>query len=370
MKLNRFVFLVSLSFLFIVTSCSTPVSDTMHAENTTKTAKNIIFMIGDGMSYAQIEGTENAIGKQLEMRKLPVSGTITTHSADKRITDSGAGGTALATGFKTNNGMISMKADSTAVPSILELFAEDGKQTAIVVSCGITHATPASFVAKDINRNNYEAIAKDFAESEKLNYFIGGARKHFVKREDNRNLLEEMTARGWQFFDVLEDAQFNASTNVALFMADEHPVSVIDGRSDFLAKGTAKLLETMSRQAENGFFMMVEGSQIDWAGHANDSAYLVAEMIDFDNAAKAAVDFAKKDGETLVVITADHETGGLTIINGNENDYSSVRFNFSTGNHTSVTVPVFAFGPGSENFTGVYDNTEIFYKILNASGKE
>ncbi|MDD3638404.1 MAG: alkaline phosphatase [Bacteroidales bacterium] len=369
MKLNRFAFYLGFSFLFILNSCTTPATDKAHRENTTKPAKNIILMIGDGMSYAQIEGTENAIGKQLAMSKLPVSGTITTHSADKRITDSGAGGTAIATGFKTNNGMIGMKADSTAVPSMLELFAEDGKQTAIVVSCGITHATPASFVAKDINRNNYEAIAKDIAESENLNYFIGGARKHFVDREDNKNLLDEMTAKGWQFFNAFEDAQFNTSNNAAVFTADEHPDAIKDGRSDYLAKGSAKLLETMSKQAEKGFFMMVEGSQIDWAGHANDSAYLVTEMIDFDNAVKAAIDFADRDGETLVVITADHETGGLTIINGREKDYSSVRFNFSTGNHTSVTVPVFAYGPGSEYFTGVYDNTEIFYKILKATGK-
>jgi alkaline phosphatase len=369
MKLNRFVLILNFSFLFVLSSCSTHSADNQYEENTSKPVKNIIFMIGDGMSYAQIEGTENAIGKQLEMRKFPVSGTITTHAADKRITDSGAGGTALATGFKSNNGMIGMKADSTAVPSMLELFAEEGKQTAIVVSCGITHATPACFVAKDINRNNYEAIAKDFAESDKLNYFIGGARKHFVDREDSKNLLEEMTAKGWQFFDDLENAQFNASANAALFMADEHPVAVKDGRSDFLAKGTAKLLETMSMQADNGFFMMVEGSQIDWAGHANDSAYLVTEMIDFDNAVKAAVDFAEKDGETLVVVTADHETGGLTIINGVEKDYSSVRFNFSTVNHSAVAVPVFAYGPGSEYFTGMYDNTDIIGKIMKAAGK-
>jgi alkaline phosphatase len=262
-----------------------------------------------------------------------------------------------------------MKADSTAVPSMLELFSDEGKQTAMVVSCGITHATPASFVAKDISRNNYEAIAKDFAESENLNYFIGGARKHFVDREDNLNLLDEMMAKGWQFFEELETAQFNTSEKAALFIADEHPVAVKDGRSDFLAKGTAKLLETMSQQAENGFFMMVEGSQIDWAGHANDSAYLVTEMIDFDNAVKAALEFAQKDGETLVVVTADHETGGLTIINGVEKDYSKVRFNFSTGNHSSVTVPVFAYGPGAEHFTGMYDNTDIIEKIMKASGK-
>ncbi len=369
MKLNRFVNFLSLSFFLILNSCSTPATDNQDADNTSKSAKNIIFMIGDGMSYAQIEGTENAIGKQLEMRKMPVSGTITTHSADKLITDSGAGGTALATGFKTNNGMIGMKADSTAVPSMLELFSNEGKQTAIVVSCGITHATPATFVAKDINRNNYEAIAKDFAESENLNYFIGGARKHFVDRKDNINLLDEMTAKGWQFFDKLETAQFHTSAKAAIFIADEHPIAVKDGRPDFLAKGTAKLMETMSKQAENGFFMMVEGSQIDWAGHANDSAYLVTEMIDFDNAVKAALEFAQKDGETLIVVTADHETGGLTIIDGVEKDYSKVRFNFSTGNHTSVTVPVFAYGPGSEYFTGMYDNTEIIKKIFKASGK-
>ncbi len=368
MKAKFFFITTAVAFILLFTACHQHTHESTTPDSQAKIAKNVIFLIGDGMSYAQIEGTENALNKQLEMRKLPVSGTITTHSADKRITDSGAGGTALATGYKTNNGMIGMKADSVAVPSILEILAKAGKQTALIVSCGITHATPASFVAKDINRNNYEAIAMDFADTDKLDYFIGGARKHFEKRADGLNLIEKMESNGWQFFDDLKSVSFDNAEKAAVFVAEEHPESIINGRSNYLSTGTAQLLETLSKKSDSGFFMMVEGSQIDWAGHANDSAYLVTEMIDFDNAVKAAYDFAKKDGETLVIVTADHETGGLTIINGAENDYSSVRFNYSTGNHTSVTVPVFAYGPGADYFTGMYDNTDIITKILKASG--
>jgi alkaline phosphatase len=249
---------------------------------------------------------------------------------------------------------------------MLELFADAGKKTGIVVSCGITHATPASFVAKEVNRNNYEAIAADFAESEKLHYFVGGGRDHFQKREDGIDLLAQMKEKGWQFFDTLSDIDAQ-SDRFGVFVADGHPGSAADGRGDMLPKGTALLLEKMSTHPQ-GFFLMVEGSQIDWAGHDNDSAYLVQEMADFDATVAEVLAFAQKDGETLVIITADHETGGLTLVRGTNKDYGKVRFNFSTGNHTSVTVPVYAYGPGAERFTGAYDNTDIFRKTLQAAG--
>ncbi|MBZ0241762.1 MAG: alkaline phosphatase, partial [Bacteroidales bacterium] len=152
---NGLNYLLAISLFISFSACVSPSGNEKNSttKNDNVVAKNIIFMIGDGMSYAQIQGTETALKKRLVMSSMPVTGNITTYSADKLITDSGAGGTALATGQKTNNGMIGMRADSTVVESLLEIFADAGKRTGLVVSCGITHATPASFVAKDISRS-------------------------------------------------------------------------------------------------------------------------------------------------------------------------------------------------------------------------
>ena len=360
-------YLLAISLFLSFTACVSPSGNEKNSptKNENIVAKNVIFMIGDGMSYAQIQAAETALNKRLVMSSMPITGNITTHSADKLITDSGAAGTALATGQKTLNGMISMRPDSTAIESLLEVFADAGKKTGMVVSCGITHATPASFVAKDVSRNNYEAIAADIADSEKLHYFIGGGRDHFQKREDGADLLVAMQEKGWQIYDNIE-AVDPQSERFGVFVANGHPGSVAD-RGDMLPKGTKLLLEKMSANPQ-GFFLMIEGSQIDWAGHDNDSAYLVQEMADFDATVAEVLAFAQKDGETLVIVTADHETGGLTLVRGANKDYGKVRFNFSTGNHTSLTVPVYAYGPGAERFSGAYDNTDIFGKALQAAG--
>ncbi|MDA3943489.1 MAG: alkaline phosphatase [Bacteroidetes bacterium] len=365
MKKLILVFL-GFNFLFSFSACVTSNDEGHVADNQNVVAKNVILLIGDGMSYAQIQAAETILNKQLAMQSMPFTGNSTTYSADKLITDSGAAGTAIATGHKTNNGMIGMNADSTAVVSMLEMFADAGKKTAIAVSCGITHATPAAFVAKNINRNDYEAIAADFAATDKLDYFVGGGRNHFQKREDGQDLLSGMQENGWQFFDELT-AVVPTSTKFGVFVADKHPASVLEGRGDLLPKATALLIKQMSAH-ENGFFLMIEGSQIDWAGHENDSAYLINEMADFDAAVLEALQFAKKDGETLVVVTSDHETGGLTLVNGPNKDYTRIRLHYSSGNHTSVSVPVFAYGPGAEYFTGVYDNIDIIDKVMKASG--
>lgn len=361
-------FLLAISLFLSFTACVSPSGNEKNSLTKTEkiVAKNVIFMIGDGMSYAQIQAAETALNKRLVMSSMPVTGNATTYSADKLITDSGAGGTALATGHKTNNGLIGMGADSTAVESLLEVFADAGKKTGLVVSCGITHATPASFVAKNINRNNYEEIAVNFADSDKLHYFVGGGRDHFQKRKDGIDLLAKMQEKGWNFYENTESVD-TQSERFGVFVADGHPGSAADGRGDLLPNGTKLLMEKMSTNPQ-GFFLMIEGSQIDWAGHDNDSAYLVQEMADFDATVAEVLAFAQKDGETLVIITADHETGGLTLVRGANKDYGKVRFNFSSGNHTSLSVPVYAYGPGAERFSGAYDNTDIFGKVLQAAG--
>lgn len=329
-------------------------------------AKNVIYLIGDGMSLPQIYGAMLATGRDLSFKQFPYCGLVTTRSASNEITDSSASGTALSCGKKTKNGMVGMDPDSIPVKSVLEAMAEQGKMTGIVVTSYVTHATPAVFYAKVPKRSYYEDIAIQLLNSDKVNVIIGGGRKYFNQRKDGRDLIEEMQNKGWKVYDTLANIDV-ANSKYAVLANDGHMPSAVS-RGDFLPEATKTALQTLSKH-EKGFFMMVEGSQIDFACHESDSATMVAEMLDFDKTLRVALDFAQKDGNTLVVVTADHETGGLTMIDP-QGRYSSPCFSFSTHSHTCLPVAVFAFGPGAERFTGWMDNTEIVGKIMNACGFE
>ena len=330
-------------------------------------AVNVIYMIGDGMALPQVFATMLATGEDLAFQQFPYIGIVDTRSASNDITDSAAGGTALACDQKTRNGMVGMDADTLAMESILDALADQGKSTGIVVTCYSGHATPADFYAKVPQRKMYEDIAMQLAESDKINVMIAGGRKHFVNREDSINLLERMEAElGWKLYDTLADID-TACMKYAVLAADDHMPRVAE-RGSFLADGVRTALKTLS-QDEDGFFLMVEGSQIDFACHAHDSVYMIEETVDFSNAVQVALDFARADGNTLVVVTADHETGGLTMIDP-AGHYSNVSFNYSTGSHTCLPVILYAYGPGAELFTGWMQNCEVKARILKACGIE
>ena len=316
-------------------------------------------MIGDGMGTAQVYSLILTSQEKTAFERFPYSGFSITKSASNEITDSAAGGTAIAIGKKTTNKMVGMSPDSIPVPSMLELFAEQGKKTGVVVTCSVTHATPADFIAHNIYRDNNEEIALEISEKEGLDVLFGGGRKYFTERKDSIDLLNKMWEKGWNIYDSLPQIEDNNARTMVLAARKHLPEA--PKRGDFLPKATAKAIEMLDN--ENGFFLMVEGSQIDFACHDNDSTTLVEEMIDFNNAINAVLDYAEKDGNTLVVVTADHETGGLTIIDP-EGKYTRTDFKFSTPSHSAVFVPVFAFGPGAENFSGIMDNTEIISKIM------
>ena len=215
-----------------------------------------------------------------------------------------------------------MNPDSIAVPSMLELFAQQGKKTGVVVTCSVTHATPADFIAHNINRNNNAEIALEISEKDGLDVLFGGGKKYFAERKDSLDLLGKMWEKGWNIYDSLEQIEDNNARTMVL-TCEKHMVKAPE-RGDYLPKATAKAIEMLDN--ENGFFLMVEGSQIDFACHDNDSATMVEEMIDFNKAINVALDFAEKDGNTLVVVTADHETGGLTIVDPEGLQYPSATF--------------------------------------------
>ena len=330
-------------------------------------AVNVIYMIGDGMALPQVFATMLATGDDLAFCQFPYTGIVDTRSASNTITDSAAGGTALACDKKTKNGMVGMDTDTLPMASILDVFAEQGKSTGIVVTCYSGHATPATFYAKVPQRKMYEDIAVQLAESDKVNVMIAGGRKHFDHRSDSINLLERMESElGWKVYDTLADIDTTCQKYIVLAAKGQMPKA--PERGDFLPEGVKTALKTLS-QNEKGFFLMVEGSQIDFACHNQDSANMVEEMVDFNKAIQIALDFAKADGNTLVVVTADHETGGLTMIDP-QGHYSNVCFNYSTFSHTCLPVMIYAYGPGAELFTGWMQNCEVKAKILKACGIE
>ena len=358
---------ILITTLFIITLASgVSYSLSIHpADKHAKPVKNIILMIGDGMGTAQIYSGYTANKGKLNLERFPVCGFSVTWCTSHFVTDSGAGGTAIATGYKTYSGAIGVDSGGQPVKTILEWAEEKGKATGLVATCAITHATPASFISHEASRNDYEPIARDFLDTP-IDVFVGGGRDHFEKRADSINLSSEFIKRGYRVAYTLEEIKNTRRGPLAGLLAPVHPAKWSEGRGDQLPESVRESLRLLSDD-KDGFFLMVEGSQIDWAAHANDAKYLVEEMIDFDKAIGIALDFAQQNGETLVIVTADHETGGLTIPGGNLST-GEVTATFSTKDHSGVMVPVFTYGPHASEFGGIQQNTDLFNKMIIAFG--
>jgi len=368
MKKKAFFFAFILTFCFSCSYSQIDVSNLLLAnevQNSNTHPKNIILLIGDGMGTAQIYAAYTKNHGELNMMRCTASGFSITYSADNYITDSAAGGTALSCGTKTNNGYIGIAPNGDTLTSILELAENKGLVTGLVSTSAVTHATPASFIAHQNSREMYEAIASDFLKTD-VEVFIGGGYNHFTVREDGRNLVNELLKKNYSVVKNIDSLNYVTSGKLAALLAPEHMPKISEGRGAMLENSVSKAIELLN-QYNTGFFLMVEGSQIDWGGHANDLEYVVNETIDFDNAVGRALEFAAKDGNTLVIVTADHETGGLTLTGGGiaSGDITAV---FTTIGHSAVMVPVFAFGPGSEKFFGMMQNIEIFQKMKSALG--
>ena len=325
-----------------------------------KRPKNIIFFIGDGMGLSEVYAAYTASNQQLHITQSDHIALVTTFSDDNYITDSGAAGTALACGVKTSNGSIGMTSDGTPLTSILKLADRKGLATGMVTTCDITHATPAAFMASVKSRKQRYDIAHQFLETD-IDIFIGGGLDNFNQRPDSLNLVDSLKLRGYEVITTLDGIKDSKSTKIAGLLYPAHPPKMSEGRGEMLPVSVKKAIEVLSEN-KNGFFMMVEGSQIDWGGHDNDIDYIIAEALDFDKAIAAALEFARTNGETLIVITADHETGGMSNLEGNFAE-GTAGGKFTTTDHSAIPVPLFATGPGSIEFRGFIDNTDVF-KIM------
>jgi alkaline phosphatase len=359
MKNLKNILLLILLATFMVSCYPTKIS----AFKNDQKIKNVIFMIGDGMGVAHTYAAMSVSENPLNIERCEITGLQKTFSANNYITDSGAAGTTMAGGKKTNNGAIGVDDQGKNVKTLLEIAEENGLATGLVSTSSVTHATPASFIAHQSSRGSYEDIAMDFLKTD-VDVFIGGGLDHFAKRADGLNLVDSLRAKGYEVDTSMEMILKSNAGKLAGFTAPLQNPYRLKGRGDMLPASTGKAIEILSKNPK-GFFLMVEGSQIDWAAHAHAADTLIDETLDFDKAIGVALDFAQEDGQTLVVITADHETGGVTIVGG-DMKAKNVKLAFSTAGHTAVMVPVYAFGPGSVKFTGIYDNTQLFQKILNS----
>ena len=324
--------------------------------------KNIIVMIGDGMGLSQIFSAMVANRGRLNLDRIKVIGFSKTSSIDDFITDSAAGATAISTGKKTYNGAIAVDKNKNKLKTIVEILEDKGVSTGLVSTSTITHATPASFIAHRESRKMYEDIALDFLKVD-VDVIIGGGMDHFNKRKDKRDLLKDFRDKNYRIIKDIKTLKSAGDDRKILALLGREHLPKASDRDYSLSDLLNKSIDILSKN-DKGFFLMVEGSQIDWGGHANDIGYVVDEMLDFDKAIGSAMKFVSKNEDSILIVTADHETGGLVVKGGVPNK-GLVKGVFTTGYHTPVMVPVFAFGKNAYKFGGIYENTEIFNKLMS-----
>jgi alkaline phosphatase len=351
-----------LPLLACVACSSAPVDTAPAAAPAPQGPFGVVLFIGDGTGVAYWSAARHATSS-LAIGEFHTLGLVDTRSSNSRVTDSAAGATAFSAGLKTFNGAIGVAPDSSPVETVLEVAESRGMSTGLVVTSTITHATPASFVAHVPDRNMHEEIARQIADSD-VDVLLGGGRQFFdpAQRDDSLDLLTPLRRKG-TYVDT--PAAFDAlrldtvRTLIGLF-AEENPPAAADRRPS-LPDMTTAALRVLERN-QRGFFLMVEGSQIDWRGHDNAPLQdVIAEVLDLDMAIRQALIFRQRRPNTLVLVVADHSTGGLALQYGEDGRFGA---HYTTEAHTGEMIPLFAAGPGAEAFAGLIDNDQVGRLLL------
>ncbi|SEA52459.1 alkaline phosphatase [Porphyromonadaceae bacterium KH3R12] len=331
-------------------------------DGTEKKVKNIIFLIGDGMGLAQINAAET-VNNGLTLLNIKSIGLQMNNPKDAYTTDSAAGGSALATGEATDNRHISMTDNGKVNPSFTDYAYDKGMACGVITLGNLADATPAAFYGHATERDDTDQLT-DYLLDGKLTLLAGGGMDVFTDRKDKKDILSELKK---QYRITNDFKEINNDDSKVICADGRMDLAATQGTLDILAEATRLGIEKLRKASDKGFFLMVEGAKIDYAGHANSLPGSVVEMLSFDMAIAEALKFADSNGETLVIVTADHETGGLTLIDGNR-ETGLITGYYVTDDHTPVMLPVFAYGPGSQNFNGVYKNTGIFHKMKKLIG--
>lgn len=323
--------------------------------------KNVILMIGDGMGLAQLSAGLLANSGQLYMGTLQNYGFSLTQSADDFTTDSAAGATAMATGVKTKNRYIGMNEHGNPVESLAVLAHKNKMKTGIITTDNLTGATPSSFYAHQLDRDMSINIVNDFTKSN-IDLFIGNGKR----------VLDSLFEKGIEvikqnkftpIIDQLDNLLDHKNSKPVVFISNTNAIGN-DGNPLLLKNMTNSAINYLNNDNTNGFFLMVESAKIDSGGHHNHTEQVIEEVLAFDKAIGEAIKFAKNEGNTLVIITADHETGGMSLPQGDINT-GMVQGMFHSKDHTGIAVPVMAYGPGADLFSGIYQNVEIYNKIVS-----
>lgn len=360
--------LLSLVPVLVLAACSSavrepatprldPVALTPTVQTLSTGPTRVILFIGDGVGTAYWSAARFAQDR-LAIEEFPVVGLVDTRSSSHKVTDSAAGATVYSAGLRTYNNAIGVGPDSVPVQTVLERAAEKGMATGLVATSTITHATPGSFGAHVPHRRMESEIARQLAR-QPLTVALGGGLKFFDgSAPDADDLLPALRER---FTFVTSGAELRAlqldtvRTLFGLFAAEGMPAAH-EGRTPALAEMVGTALQLLDREP-NGFFAMFEASQPDWRGHDNRPLdEVTAEMLDYDKAIRVALEYQARHPETLIVITADHETGGLSLV---QDRSGGLEARYTTTGHTGSMIPLFAKGPGAERFAGVKDNYRI-----------
>jgi alkaline phosphatase len=359
--------------------------------------KNVIVMIGDGMGFEHVKAASlYAYGEEgkLSFEKY-YCGELATHSADSHLvkyhaTDSAAAATAMATGQKVKNGVISERAGEP-IKTILEYLKEQGKATGLITTVPVTHATPAGYGAHSRSRNNHSDIANDYMTQSRPNLLFGAYYKNgkgmTVEKAEKAKYIVAITRQ--QMLDMVTPVDENSNEvffMAGLFCPDEmpweydyyHPQKILFPLEEehipnydvipHLSEMTSAALCVLDNDPD-GFFLMVEGGKIDWAGHDNIIEHSVFETLEFDRAFRRVMDWLEDRDDTLIVVTADHECGGLWVVKNNRKGFMPEVFWGST-NHTGINVPIYAVGQGAKEFAGVIDNTDLCKIIMKLTKKQ
>lgn len=355
--------------------------------------KNVIYLIGDGMGFGAVSSLLLAEDGQTGFEMAPVIGLNETQSANNYVTDSPAGGTALATGTRTCNGFLGVDPDTVQLTSVLKKAQAMGKKTGIVVNTTLTEATPGAFYAGVPSRSMGFKIAEQFCNSD-VDVAVGAGLSAFINRPDSVDLTATLIEKGYnvyldwksvlntqseKFVGILEMSDVhrrNKSSNSTAKAAEGDAVCLaakLAADADntdttrfseptvYLEKAAMKAIEQLSKNAPNGYFLMIESAIIDGYGHNNDSEGMIEEMQEFNGLLKALAAYVNAHPETLLVVTADHETGGTAVGYKSHavNQPEGLNLTFSTKGHSGTVVPIFAYGAGSEKFAGIFKNREI-----------
>lgn len=336
---------------------------TYRTDGADRKVKNVILLVGDGMGLAHMTAALHANGGDLTMARMRHIGLVRTQSANRYITDSAAAGTAYATGCKTRNGSLGVDTTGRSLPNMTEILSARGYATGIVSTDKISGATPSAFYTHQPQRSMTREILSDLLRTRAL--FVAGSSVSLFNATGEER-LDSLRAQGFTVLHDFEELPAPAPEKVALIACDRDAAQIKDGRDTaYLRTVTRYALSFLDQKSKKGFFLMVEGAEIDHAAHNGDIEGVVRETLDFDKAVAEALRFADRDGETLVIVLADHETGGLALGDG-DMAQGKVSGHFATGGHSPVLVPLYAYGPHAGDFCGVIENTEVFARILSA----